>query len=78
MRIPARGSDPKTSGPRDLVNSPAISVNIFHCARAIKVDLFVMGESPLDEEQMNRRLRVQVTTAPDRYLYAIGPHGSRG
>lgn len=46
------------------------SVNIFHRASAIKVDLFIMGATPLDEEPMNRRLRVQVTAAPDRYLYA--------
>jgi hypothetical protein len=49
------------------------SVNVFHRASAIKVDLFVMGESPLDEEQMNRRQRVQVTADPDRYLYAYTP-----
>lgn len=49
------------------------SVNIFHRASAIKVDLFVMGGSPLDDEQMNRRQRVQVTAGPDRYLYAYTP-----
>ena len=49
------------------------SVNVFHVASAIKVDLFVMGGSPLDDEQMNRRQRVQVTTNPDRYLYAYTP-----
>ena len=49
------------------------SVNVFHRASAIKVDLFVMGGSPLDEEQMNRRQRVQVTADPDRYLYAYTP-----
>ncbi len=49
------------------------SVNIFHRASAIKVDLFVMGGTPLDEEPMNRRQRVQVTAAPDRYLYAYTP-----
>lgn len=49
------------------------SVNIFHRASAIKVDLFVMGGSPLDGEQMNRRQRVQVTADPDRYLYAYTP-----
>ena len=35
------------------------SVNVFHRASAIKVDIFVMGESPLDEEPMNRRQRVR-------------------
>lgn len=56
-------------------------VNIFRRASAIKVDLFIMGGTPLDEEPMHRRLRVQVTAAPDRYLYAesaIGPHDSAG
>lgn len=49
------------------------SVNVFHRASAIKVDLFVMGGSPLDDEQMNRRQRVQVTADPDHYLYAYTP-----
>jgi hypothetical protein len=49
------------------------SVNVFHRASAIKVDLFIMGESPLDSEQMNRRLRIQVTADPDHYLYAYTP-----
>jgi hypothetical protein len=49
------------------------SVNIFHRASAIKVDLFILGESPLDEEQMDRRQRVQVTADPDGYLYVYTP-----
>lgn len=49
------------------------SVNVFHRASAIKVDLFIMGGSPLDDEQMDRRQRVQVTADPDRYLYAYTP-----
>ena len=49
------------------------SLNVFHRASAIKVDIFVMGGSPLDDEQMNRRQRVQVTADPDRYLYAYTP-----
>ncbi len=49
------------------------SVNVFHRSGAIKVDLFVLGGSPLDEEPMNRRQRVQVTANPDRYLYAYTP-----
>ncbi|MDA1092892.1 MAG: hypothetical protein O3A25_06450 [Acidobacteria bacterium] len=49
------------------------SVNVFHRASAIKVDLFIMGGSPLDDEQMNRRQRVQLTADPDRYLYAYTP-----
>jgi hypothetical protein len=49
------------------------SVNVFHRSSAIKVDLFVMGGSPLDEEPMQRRQRIQVTADPDRYLYAYTP-----
>lgn len=49
------------------------SVNVFHRASAIKVDIFVMGGSPLDDEPMNRRQRVQVMADPDRYLYAYTP-----
>lgn len=48
-------------------------VNMFHRASAIKVALFVMGGSPLDGEQMDRRQRVQVTAGPDQYLYAYTP-----
>jgi hypothetical protein len=48
-------------------------VNVFHRASAIKVDLFIMGGSPLDEEQMARRQRVQVTADPDYCLYAYTP-----
>jgi hypothetical protein len=49
------------------------SVNVFHRPSAVKVDLFVMGESALDEEQMERRQRIQVTTNPDRSLYVYTP-----
>ena len=48
-------------------------VNVFHRASAIKVDFFVSGGSPLDEEQMARRQRIQVTAEPDHYLYAYTP-----
>jgi hypothetical protein len=49
------------------------SVNVFHRSSAIKVDLFVMGGSPFDDEQMNRRQRIQVMADPDRYLYTYTP-----
>jgi hypothetical protein len=45
------------------------SVNLYHRPSAIKVDLFIMGSSPLDEEPMNRRERVQVSADPDRHLF---------
>ncbi|MGE0462745.1 MAG: hypothetical protein AB7Q16_15380 [Vicinamibacterales bacterium] len=34
---------------------------------------YLIGGSPLDEEPTNRRLRVQVTADPDRYLDAYTP-----
>ena len=49
------------------------SVNVFHRASSIKVDLFVMGGSSLDAEQMERRQRVQVRMNPVRHLYAYTP-----
>jgi hypothetical protein len=49
------------------------SVNVFHRPSAIKVDIFVMGSSPFDDEQMNRRQRIQVTADPNRYLYTYTP-----
>jgi hypothetical protein len=49
------------------------SVNVFHRSSAIKVDLFVMGGSSFDDEQMNRRQRIQVMANPDRYLYTYTP-----
>jgi hypothetical protein len=42
--------------------------NLIHLGTSTKVDLFILGGSPLDETQMNRRQRVRVRTDPDRYL----------
>lgn len=49
------------------------SVNVIHQASAIKVDLFIAGNSILDHEQLDRRRRVQVARDPDRYLYVHTP-----
>ena len=49
------------------------SANLIHLPSSIKVDLFVMGGSPVDEEQMARRQRLQVASDPDRYLYVYTP-----
>ena len=45
------------------------SVNLIHRASAIKVDVFISGGTPLDQQQIGRRRRVQVSANPDRYLY---------
>jgi len=49
------------------------SVNAFHRDSAVKVDLFVMGGTPLDEQQMARRQHVQVMAEPARWLYVSTP-----
>lgn len=45
------------------------SVNIFHRASAIKVDLFVMGDTPLEEEPMQRRVAVDLGDGRSLYVY---------
>ena len=45
------------------------SANLIHRETSTKVDLFVLGGTPLDEEQMQRRVRLQVSSDPDLYLY---------
>ena len=49
------------------------SVNVIHQPSAIKVDLFIAGGSPVDEQQIARRKRVQVSANPDRYLFVHTP-----
>jgi len=49
------------------------STNIIHYGTSMKVDLFIVGGSVLDEQQMDRRQRVQVATDPERYLYFYTP-----
>jgi hypothetical protein len=49
------------------------SVNIIHQPSAIKVDLFIAGGTPLDDEQLSRRRLLQVKSDPARYLYFHTP-----
>ena len=49
------------------------SANLIHRETSTKVDLFVLGGSPLDEEQMARRLRLRVTSDPAQFLYVYTP-----
>ena len=44
------------------------SVNLIHSETSTKVDLFILGGTPLDDEQMERRVRLQVATGPERFL----------
>src|SRR5712691_7071731 len=50
------------------------SVNLIHQPSAIKVDLFIAGGSPLDEQQLGRRRRVQVSENP---AVSVRPHAGR-
>jgi len=45
------------------------STNVFHAETSTKVDLFVLGGSAFDRQQMDRRERVQVATDPVAWLY---------
>lgn len=49
------------------------SANLIHRPTGIKVDLFIMGGTPIDERQMDRRCRVQVGTSPEQHLYIYTP-----
>jgi hypothetical protein len=49
------------------------TANLIHHETSIKIDLFVMGSTPLDEIQLARRRRVQVSSDPDRFLYVHPP-----
>ena len=49
------------------------TANLIHHQTSIKVDFFVMGSTPLDEIQLERRRRVQVSSNPDRFLYVHPP-----
>jgi hypothetical protein len=49
------------------------TANLIHHRTSIKVDFFVMGSTPLDETQLERRRRVQVSNNPDRFLYVHPP-----
>ena len=45
------------------------SANLIHVGTSTKVDLFILGGTPVDEEQMDRRQRVRVASDPARYLH---------
>jgi hypothetical protein len=47
------------------------SSNLIHQATQLKVDIFVAGGTPLDEQQLRRRRQVEIT--PGRTLYVHPP-----
>lgn len=47
------------------------STNLIHQATQVKVDIFVAGGTPLDEQQLRRRRAVEI--APGRTLYVHPP-----
>jgi hypothetical protein len=49
------------------------SANLIHLGTSTKVDLFVVGGSPLDRSQMDRRQEVPVATDPERRLFVYTP-----
>jgi hypothetical protein len=49
------------------------SFNVLHHATGVKVDLFVLGDRPLDRHQFERRIRVVVQTDPVRSIWVTAP-----
>lgn len=47
--------------------------NLIHNEAALKVDLFVLGDGTLDLNQLDRRMRVQVSTDPPAELWITSP-----
>ena len=47
------------------------STNLIHQATQLKIDIFVAGGTPLDEQQLRRRLAVEI--APGRTLHVHPP-----
>jgi hypothetical protein len=45
------------------------NVNVIHLPTAIKLDLFIVGGSPLDERQVARRRRTPVSSDPAHAFY---------
>lgn len=45
------------------------STNLIHLPTSMKIDLFALGGSKLETQQMKRRQRLQVATNPDQYLF---------
>lgn len=49
------------------------SFNIVHLSTTYKIDLFVAGSQPLDQEQLARRVRVVIAQAPERFAWLTAP-----
>lgn len=49
------------------------SLNVIHLATATKVDLFIMGATPIEPEQMDRRMKVQLADRPGAALHVYTP-----
>lgn len=53
---------------RDAVRRHA-SFNVIHLDSMYKVDLFVAGPSQMDQEQLRRRVKITLTTEPNRAAF---------
>ena len=49
------------------------SANVIHHDTSTKVDLFIVGRSPIDRTQMDRRQRVRIATDPEAWIYVYTP-----
>ncbi len=63
------------SAAREAIRTAA-SFNVIHLQRAVKVDVFLCGNDPLNEERLRARMRLRVTSHPDRWLWIDTPEHS--
>ena len=49
------------------------SANLIHTPTAVKIDLFIMGASPVDAPMMDRRRKIRLTEHPPAELYVYTP-----
>jgi hypothetical protein len=52
------------------------SFNLIHLKKAVKVDVFVAGEDPLNAERLRDRTRVQAWSEPEAWLFVDTPEHS--
>jgi len=61
------GSIPRLSG--SPISDDDLRSNLIHQPTRIKNDLFVAGGSPIDEQQLEGRQRIQVKADPSRSTF---------
>jgi hypothetical protein len=79
VELPPEGAGPLASklGDEFYVDEESVrraardktSANVIHLDSGIKIDLFVLGDSPFDLEEFRRHRREMIRREPERYVY---------